>query len=195
MIWVLVGVVVVLLVVVAALVARQQRSRRLREGFGAEYHRVVEQRGDQRAGEQELLERRQRVDKFEIRALEPPVREEYMERWRAAQRRFVDEPAPAVSEAHALVQQVMHDRGYPVDLDFEQRAADISVEHPEVVENYRAAHAISVRADRGEASTEQLRQSMVHYRALFDELLATTDSPSASDRGQSATANQATRSR
>ncbi len=195
MIWVLVCVVVVLLVVIAVLVVRQQQSRQLREGFGPEYERVVGERGDQRSAERELLERRQRVDEFEIRALEPEVRKEYMARWNATQRRFVDEPAAAVSEAHALVQQVMHDRGYPVDRDFEQRAADISVEHPEVVENYRAAHSISVRARRGEASTEQLRQSMVHYRALFDDLLTPTDPPSADDGARSDTANQVTRSR
>ena len=175
MTWVLVAVVVVLLVIIGVLVARQQRSRKLKDDFGPEYNRVVSQRGDQRSAERELAGRRRRVDQFEIRPLAPATRERYLERWKSAQRFFVDEPSAAVGEAHELVQQVMHDRGYPVDEDFEQRAADISVEHPNVVENYRAAQAISVRAHNGQASTEQLRQSMVHFRELFDDLLAPGD--------------------
>ncbi len=175
MTWVLVAVIVVLLVIIGVLAARQQRSRNLKQDFGPEYNRVVAEQGDQRSAERELAERRKRVDDFEIRPLEPAARERYAERWTVAQRRFVDEPEAAVGEAHELVQQVMHDRGYPVDQDFEQRAADVSVDHPEVVENYRAAHAISVRAHNGQADTEQLRQSMVHFRALFDELLASGD--------------------
>ena len=104
-----------------------------------------------------------------------PLRERYVEQWAAAQRNFVDEPVGAVGHAHELVQRVMHDRGYPVEKDFAQRTADISVEHPAVVENYRAAHEISVRARDGKAGTEELRQAMVHFRALFDDLLAPSD--------------------
>ena len=185
MTWVLLAVVVVLLVIIGVLVARQQRSRRLKDEFGPEYGRVVAQRGDQGAAEKELADRRQRVGKFEIRDLDPEVRERYLERWAAAQRYFVDKPAGAAGEADELVQQVMHDRGYPVDEDFEQRAADISVEHPAVVENYRAAHGISQRAGTGQANTEQLRQAMVHFRALFDDLLAPGDTGQAD--GESAT--------
>jgi hypothetical protein len=185
MIWVLVAVIVVLLVIIGALVARQQRSRQLKENFGPEYNRVVAERGDQRSAERELTDRRRRVDRFEIRPLEPAARERYLERWKGAQRLFVDEPVAAVGEAHMLVQQVMHDRGYPVDDDFEQRAADISVDHPDVVENYRAANSISVRAHNGSATTEQLRQSMVHFRALFDDLLAPGDNAPQGD-GQEA---------
>lgn len=181
MIWVLVAVIIVLLVIIGVLVARQQRSRRLKDNFGPEYSRVVAERGDQRSAERELSDRQRRLDKFEIRPLEPATRERYSERWKAAQRQFVDHPAAAVSEAHELVQQVMHDRGYPVDQDFEQRAADISVEHPDVVENYRAANSISIRASNGQASTEQLRQSMVHFRALFDDLLAPGERAQAGD--------------
>jgi len=181
MIWVLVAVVVVLLVIIGVLVARQQRSRGLKADFGPEYNRVVTQRGDQRSAERELTNRRKRVSEFEIRQLAPADRERYVERWGVAQRRFVDEPEAAVGEAHLLVQQVMHDRGYPVDDDFEQRAADVSVEHPEVVENYRAANSISLRAQRGQANTEQLRQAMVHFRALFDDLLAPSDRTPARD--------------
>jgi hypothetical protein len=181
MIWVLVAVVVVLLVIIGVLVARQQRSRGLKADFGPEYNRVVTQRGDQRSAERELTNRRKRVSEFEIRPLAAADRERYVERWGVAQRRFVDEPEAAVGEAHLLVQQVMHDRGYPVDDDFEQRAADVSVEHPEVVENYRAANSISLRAQRGQANTEQLRQAMVHFRALFDDLLAPSDRTPARD--------------
>ncbi len=195
MLWVLVGVVVVLLVIVAVLLVREQRSRRLRKGFGPEYKRVVAQHGDQRAAEQELIERRERLDEFQIRPLEPTARDNYLQRWEATQRRFVDQPVEAVGEAHVLVQQVMHDRGYPVDEDFDQRAADISVEHPDVVENYRAAHAISVRAHNGQASTEQLRQSMVHFRALFDDLLAPTDRSQARDHDRSVTSSATTKGR
>lgn len=202
MTWVLLAVVVVLLVIIGVLVARQQRSRRLKDEFGPEYGRVVAERGDQRAAERELADRRQRVGTFEIRPLDPAARERYLEQWAAAQRYFVDEPAGAVGQAHELVQQVMQERGYPVDEDFDQRTADISVEHPAVVENYRAAHGISVRARDGQASTEQLRQAMVHFRALFDDLLApgdagqahdASDPALARDNGESAVAQQTTR--
>ena len=175
MIWVLVGVIVALLAVIGALVARQQRSRRLKQDFGPEYRRAVAEHGDQRSAEKELAARRQRVQKFEIRPLSRASRERYTERWGATQRYFVDEPRAAVGEAHALVQEVMRERGYPVDDDFEQRAADISVDHPHVVENYRAAHEISLQARNGDASTEQLRRSMVHFRSLFDDLLTPGD--------------------
>lgn len=175
MIWVLVGVVVVLLVVIGLLLVRQQRSRQLKQDFGPEYRRAVAEHGDQRAAEKDLSDRRRRVEKFDIRPLDPASRERYTERWTATQRYFVDEPATAVGEAHALVQEVMRERGYPVEDDFERRAADISVDHPNVVENYRAAHQISLQARDGQASTEQLRQSMVHFRALFDDLLTRDD--------------------
>ena len=182
MIWVLVGVVVVLLVVIGLLLVRERRSRQLKQDFGPEYRRAVAEHGDQRAAEKELSDRRRRVEKFEIRPLDPASRERYTARWSATQRHFVDEPAAAVGEAHALVQEVMRDRGYPVEEDFERRAADISVEHPNVVENYRAAHEISSQARDGGASTEQLRQSLVHFRALFDDLLSRGDEQQTSER-------------
>ena len=141
----------------------------LREGFGPEYDRVVHERGDQRAGEAELRERRERRRSYDIRPLEAGERESYAERWQATQRRFVDQPASALGEADGLVGEVMSARGYPVE-DFEQQAADVSVDHPRVVEHYRAAHAISQANADQSASTEDLRQAMVHYRALFDEL-------------------------
>jgi FtsZ-interacting cell division protein ZipA len=175
MTWVLLAVVIVLLVVIGLLLARQRRSQQLKQDFGPEYRRAVTEHGDQRAAEKDLAERRRRVEKFEIRPLAPASRERYTERWGAAQRYFVDEPAPAVGEAHALVQEVMRERGYPVEDDFEQRAADVSVDHPNVVSNYRAAHQISLQARGGQASTEELRQAMVHFRALFDDLLTPGD--------------------
>lgn len=188
MIWLLVAVVVVLLAIIGVLVARQQRSRKLKADFGPEYNRVLVERGDQRSAENELASRRKRLSEFEIRRLEPADRERYVERWGATQRRFVDEPEAAVTEAHLLVQQVMHDRGYPVDEDFQQRAADLSLDHPAVVENYRAANSISLRAQQGQANTEQLRQAMVYFRALFDDLLAPSDGAPARDGDSSAPA-------
>jgi predicted nucleic acid-binding protein len=170
-IWVLVAVLVIAVVVLALLLMRSRRSQRLQEDFGPAYDRAVEERGDRRQAEAELAERRERRDQLDIRPLEPSARERYAERWQAAQRRFVDHPAQAVGEADSLVSAVMSERGYPVSDEFEQRAADISVDHPVVVEHYRAAHEISLRTTAGDASTEDLRQAMVHFRALFDELL------------------------
>jgi hypothetical protein len=163
-------VVIVLLALLAFFAGRQRRSRRLQENFGPEYDRTVEQAGDRRAAEAELQERTERRQGFDIVPLEPEARARYLEAWRATQAQFVDEPAEATREADRLITSVMRDRGYPVD-DFEQRAADISVDHPQVVDDYRAAHAIADANDRSEASTEELRQALVHYRSLFEELL------------------------
>jgi hypothetical protein len=168
-IWLLVGIIVVLLVIVGVLVYRQRRSAQLQAGFGPEYERVLEERGDRREAESELLERRERRRHCDIRPLEPAARDRYVERWRATQSKFVDQPASALSDADALLGEVMRERGYPVE-DFDQQAADVSVDHPEVVDHYRRAHAIHHTDD---SSTEDLRQAMVHYRALFDELLET----------------------
>jgi hypothetical protein len=171
MIWVIVAVIVALLVFVAgAMALSHRRTARLREGFGPEYDRTLEAHGDQREAEADLRRRRNRRRGLEIRPLEPAAREEYAERWTATQRHFVDAPALAVAEADGLVTEVMRERGYPVD-DFEQRAADVSVDHPETVEHYRAAHAISVASAAQECDTEDLRKAMVHFRALFDDLL------------------------
>jgi hypothetical protein len=166
-IWLLVIVVVVLLAVVGVLAYRQQRSAKLREGFGPEYDRVVEERGDQRSAENELLQRRERLRRFEIRPLGATARDRYAERWRTTQSQFVDQPASSLNDADALLTEVMRERGYPVE-DFETQAADVSVDHPEVVEHYRKAHAIHSKRS---ASTEDLREAMLHYRALFAELL------------------------
>ena len=163
-------VVIVLLALLAFFAGRQRRSRQLQDKFGPEYDRTVEQAGDRRAAEADLLERADRRAELNIVPLEPEARDRYIEAWRSTQAQFVDEPAQATREADRLITSVMRDRGYPVD-DFEQRAADVSVDHPQVVDDYRAAHAIAARNDRSEASTEDLRQALVHYRSLFEELL------------------------
>ena len=174
-VWIVVGVVVAIVVLgVFASVLRTRRSRSLQDRFGREYDRTVDKAGGRREAEQELRKREQRHDELELRSLSADARERYLRQWQVTQGRFVDDPTGAVSEADNLVQQVMRDRGYPVD-DFEQRAADISVEHPEVVEKYRTANGIARASERGEASTEDLRHSVRHYRALFVELLEVDD--------------------
>jgi hypothetical protein len=150
--------------------ARKRRSQQLRERFGPEYDRVVRKEGEVRRAEGVLEMRAQRRKKFELRPLTAAVRAEFAERWRLVQAQFVDDPKASVAQADQLVSEVMGVRGYPVG-DFEQRAADVSVDHPVVVENYRAAHDIALRHSRGQASTEDLRKAMVHYRSLFEELL------------------------
>jgi hypothetical protein len=169
---ILVVVIVVLLAVVAWLLYERQRSARLQSTFGPEYKRAVAETGDRRAAEAELEERQRRVRALEIRPLAADERERYAAAWREVQGRFVDDPAAAIADADRLIGEVMEARGYPV-ADFERRTADISVDHPAVVEHYRAAHAIASRSD-GEAETEDLRQAMVHYRALFEDLLEPT---------------------
>lgn len=170
---ILVLVLVVAAIVVAAFIfmaARKRRTQQLRERFGPEYDRVVSKEGDVRKGEQVLDFRQKHREKFNIRPLSPTDRSNFSYRWNEVQAQFVDDPKGAVTLAEALVTDVMQARGYPIS-DFEQRTADISVDHPGVVENYRAAHDIALRHGRGQASTEDLRQAMVHYRALFEELL------------------------
>ena len=168
--WVII-VIVAVVIAVAALAwwaMTRRRTADLQDRFGPEYDRTVQASdNDRRAAEAELAARRERREQLNIRDLDPASRDRYHERWIDVQGRFVDQPVLAVREADELVAQVMRERGYPMD-DFDQRAADISVDHPEVVEHYRAGHEISSRQD---ASTEDLRQAFVHYRALFDELL------------------------
>lgn len=176
--WIIVAVVVVAIILVAGFVwSRRRRSEHLRDQFGPEYDRAVEASGDRSKAEAELAEREKRVQKLNIRPLEPAERREFLERWSDVQARFVDDPARAVAFADALLGEVMKARGYPVS-DFEQRAGDISVDHPIVVEHYRTAHDIAVRHEHGQASTEDLRQAMIHYRALFDNLVG-ADAPAA----------------
>jgi hypothetical protein len=173
-------VVVVAVIAIAAIIlfTRKRRSQHLKEHFGSEYDRAVEQRGNPAKAEAELINREKRVHSFSIKPLSPEARDRYAEEWSAVQRHFVDDPAVAVTEADALVNRVMGGRGYPM-ADFEQRAADVSVSYPGVVQNYRSARTIVQRHGRGEAGTEDLRQAMVHYRSLFDELLDLPGSTSA----------------
>lgn len=166
-----VGVAVLLIIVLVAIVmSRKKRSEHLRQQFGPEYDKVLQQHGDARHAEAVLADREKRVDKFTIRTLSQTDRDRFLADWANVQRRFVDDPAFAVNEADALVTQVMAARGYPM-ADFEQRAADISVNYPRVVQNYRSARVIVIRHGQGQASTEELRQAMVHYRSLFEELM------------------------
>jgi hypothetical protein len=178
-VWVLIVVAAVIVVAIAtALVMRKRRTERLQGRFGPEYDRTVEEADGRRAAERDLAEREKRRAELDIRPLAPGARDRYAEEWRVVQQHFVDDPNGAIRDADALVTRVMRDRGYPTD-DFEQRAADVSVDHPDVVGHYREAHDISLRNDRGDVTTEQLRQAMVHYRALFEDLLESDDRASA----------------
>jgi hypothetical protein len=169
--WLVIAVVVTAIIVAGVMLfMHRRRSVRLRRRFGREYDRAVETRGDRREAEYELESRERRVRSLEIRSLQRDEQERFAGHWRAVQARFVDDPGGAVAEADVLVADLMRTRGYPVG-DFEQRAADVSVDHPQVVDNYRAAHGIALRHGRGEANTEDLRKAMVHFRALFEDLL------------------------
>jgi hypothetical protein len=173
---VLVAIVVTAVLVAAALAyyVSWRRRAHLRGRFGPEYERTVKQAGDVRRAEETLAARERRVATLTITALSPADQARFSGSWTAVQRRFVDDPHGAVTDADRLVGEVMHARGYPLG-DFDQRAADISVDHPHVVEHYREARAIAQRHARGEASNEDLRQAFVHYRALFTDLLATRE--------------------
>ena len=170
--WVWVVIAVVVLAVLALVIVQLLRQRKAQEKFGPEYDRSVKETGSRRQAVSELRQREQRRQELDIQPLEPEAAERYSASWKEAQARFVDFPGEAIREADGLVSQVMKDRGYPVE-NFEQRSSDISVDHPQLVDDYRAAHAISMANDNGQATTEDLRQAMVHYRSLFDELLET----------------------
>lgn len=161
---------VVAVVLAVVFVIRKRRSQQLRERFGPEYERVVRQEGDVRKAEQVLDFREKRREKFELHALSPADKSRFEKEWTEVQSRFVDDPKRVVGLADSLVDRVMRERGYPMG-EFDQRAADISVDYPVVVENYRAAHDIALRRSRGQVSTEDLRKAMVHYRTLFQQLL------------------------
>jgi hypothetical protein len=183
-VWVWVVIVVVVLAVVALAILGARRKRRtgsLRGAFGPEYERTVADAGNRKRAESELEARQERRAAMDLRQLDPAARERFRRAWSEAQAQFVDSPAQATREADLLVAEVMRDRGYPME-NFEQRAADISVDHPEVVENYRAAHGVSLANDQGKASTEDLRRAMVHYRSLFQELLEAEDTATEGDR-------------
>jgi hypothetical protein len=169
---------IAILGVAALILVQKRRTQRLRTRFGPEYTRALQDSGDRRQAEAGLEERKKRVERFKLRPLAPGDSARVTESWRRVQARFVDEPRGAVAEADQLLGDVMSTRGYPVS-DFEQRKADISVDHPRVVENYRAAHEIALRHAQGQAGTEDLRQAMIHYRTLFDELVGEPEMASA----------------
>ena len=167
---IVVAIVVLLLIAVAWAVTRQRTSSRLRKRFGPEYDRLLAEHGNRARVESELKAREKRVRRLTIMPLSPADATRFSEEWRTLQGRFVDNPKGVVAQADRLVRDLMIKRGYPME-DFEHRAADISVHHPELVETYRLAQVIAARDQRGEATTEDLRKAVVYYRAMFDELL------------------------
>jgi hypothetical protein len=183
------GTVIVLIIAIVAIVAavwalmEQRKTRHLKTKFGPEYDRVLGSEKNARRAEAVLLDREKRVQKFEIRPLSRAQAERFAESWRKTQEHFVDNPGGAVMEADQLIEQAMEARGYPVS-DFDQQAADLSVDYPSVVENYRAAHAIAVRHRNGQSDTEELRRAMQHYRTLFDQVIGTTAAPYEEVRGR-----------
>jgi hypothetical protein len=173
--WLVIAAVVVLAIVAVAWVyARRERRARLRTHFGPEYDRAVREAGSPDKADALLAERAKRVRELKIHRLSREQTETFASEWKRIQGMFVDDPDGAVAAADRLVTQVMSARGYPIE-DFDTRAADLSVEHPRVVESYRIARALAVRRSRGEAGTEELRQAVVNYRALFDDLLKTDE--------------------
>ena len=169
------GIVLVVAIVVIAGAAlwylQRRRTERLHGHFGPEYDRAINEFGDRRRAETELEKRQKRVERYPIRDLSREERERFADRWRSDQARFVDEPQESLREAHRLVNEVMQARGYPVSAEFERNAADLSVDHPRVVQHYIVACDIALRQDKGQVNTEDLRKAMTHYRALFEELL------------------------
>jgi hypothetical protein len=168
----LAGVVILVIAVLVWTYVQKRRSTTtsLRQRFGPEYERAVHQQGSERKAEAKLADRQERVEKLNIRDLDPMERERFSKQWESVQSRFVDSPRGAVAEADDLVSSLMKTRGYPVS-DFDHRAADVSVDHPRVVENYRSGHDIALRVGKNGASTEDLRAAMIHYRSLFEELV------------------------
>jgi hypothetical protein len=167
-----IAIVVVILILLAGLIWLRRRIhiQRMHRRYGPEYDRLVAEMGSRKRAEARLLEREQRVSQYDIRPLSDGDRARYMRAWQNVQARFVDNPGEAVADADQLLGEAMADRGYPM-ADFDRRAADLSVHYPAVVQNYRAAHEVALRHRSGKASTEDLRQAMIHYRALFEELV------------------------
>jgi len=162
--------VIVAIVAIIWLYTRNRRTKELRSKFGPEYRRVARAEGDAAQAESVLLAREKRVKKLDIKPLSDAQRNQFADQWEHAQAEFVDNPTAAVTHADKLVQEVMNVRGYPV-ADFEQRVADVSVDHPAVAQNYRLAHDIAIRNGKDDVGMEKLREAMLHYRALFADLL------------------------
>jgi hypothetical protein len=181
--WILIAaslvIVAAAVIVTASLVRSRRQTARMKQHYGAEYERLVSERGDDKAAEKELTARERKRDALDIVPLTPSALSDFATRWHQVQTGFVDNPATAVGVADRLVTEVMRVRGYPVD-DVDQRAADISVDHPQIVENYRTAHGIHLAQQHGDVSTEQQREAFVHYRALFEKLLEKTTDDNAS---------------
>lgn len=180
---IIVAAVIVVLVVAGFLLMQRRRTEQLQSRFGSEYDRAVREVGDRRKAEAELQQREKRVEKLAIHPLDPARREHFIADWQDVQAEFVDSPENSIRDADILLQDVMEARGYPVK-DFDQVAADLSVDHPTVVQHFRTAHDIARRHQRGEGSTEDLRKAMINYRALFDELVSDTpdDGKASTDR-------------
>src|ERR1700735_2121450 len=184
--WILIGAVavvaIVAAVVVISMISFRAKTRRLKQHYGSEYERVVSDTGSEKGAVRELTTREREHGKLDIVALTPSAHSDFSARWQEVQAGFVDNPATAVGVADRLVTEVMRQRGYPVD-EFDRRAADISVDHPQIVDNYRAAHSIHVTEQQ--ADTEQQREAFVHYRALFEKLL---ENPTDNEASQEASA-------
>jgi hypothetical protein len=195
--WILIAAAAVLLIAAIVIVTSmrsKKRTNQLQSQFGPEYDRTVESADSKRKAESELAARQERREQLDIRPLSSAARERYVAQWQTVQAQFVDNPSGAVASADTLIQSVMGDRGYPID-DFENRAADVSVDHPHVVENYREGHRLSEQCANGNGSTEELRQAMRHYRALFDELVepdSDADAPTARERTDTRTTSTQT---
>ena len=168
--WIVIVIVVVLIILAAAMAARRRRTMALRERFGPEYDRAVGAREGQRAAEADLRGRERERARLDIKPLSEAARVRYTEEWQVIQQSFVDQPEEATTAGYDLVNRVMEERGYPMR-DFDARADLVSVDHPDVVENYRVAHGIHERAQQHQASTEDLREALLRYRSLFEELL------------------------
>jgi hypothetical protein len=192
---IIIAVIVIVVVLAAIVLFQRRRSEQLRSRFGPEYQRAVEETGDRRKAESELQERAKRVEKLDIRPLTLAQRQQFTDEWQRVQAKFVDDPERSIDQADRLLQDVMTARGYPVQ-DFDQVAADISVDHPTVVQNYRAGHEIAVRHSHGKGDTEDLRKAMIHYRELFAELVtegAETERETTSGRTSDDTGTRARR--
>jgi len=190
--WIVIVIVVVLIALAAAMAARRRRTMALRERFGPEYDRTVGAREDQRAAEADLRGRERERARLDIKPLSEAARVRYTEEWQVIQQSFVDQPEEATTAGYDLVNRVMEERGYPMR-DFDARADLVSVDHPDVVENYRVAHGIHERARQHQASTEDLREALLRYRSLFEELLRPdgADGQAAAPDGQAAPTGQA----
>jgi len=184
LVWVVIAIAVVVVIALVAVGARKRRTAMLRGRFGPEYDRAVENRDDRRAAEADLRGREKRRAQFDVKPLPEGTRLRFATEWRDVQENFVEQPAQATTAADALITRVMEARGYPME-DFDAQAELVSVDHPDTVENYRFAHAVGQRSQTEQVSTEDLREALLRYRSLFQELLRPEGNGAASATGQS----------